>query len=110
MLCRSARSGANELDATVISFCDLSTEGRLGDRRFAPQIKFSKDSMGATQGTTNRNVRSRSPHPGVPSMTKPAQENQSNFSFSGAESMNRRGSRLRVLLVVFAMLSLIVLN
>jgi cytoskeletal protein RodZ len=43
-------------------------------------------------------------------MTKPAQENQSNFSFSGAERMNRRVSNSRVLLVVFAMLSLIVLN
>src|ERR1700680_570191 len=66
--------------------------------------------LGATQGTTNRNVRSRSPHAGVPSMTKPAQENQSNSSFSGAERMNRRVSNSRVLLVVFAMLSLMVFN
>src|SRR4029077_14502397 len=55
-------------------------------------------------------VRSKSTHPGAAYMAKPAQQNQSNFSFPGAERMNRRVSISRILLVVFAMFSLVVLN
>src|ERR1700731_2041358 len=43
-------------------------------------------------------------------MTKTVQPNQSNFSFSGATRMKPRGSSFRILLVAFAMLSLVLLN
>src|ERR1700721_92200 len=57
----------------------------------------------------SRDVPSESTHRGALFMTKPAPQSQSNLSYSGAKPMSRRVSSWRILLVSFAMFSLIVL-
>src|ERR1700731_3527940 len=113
MLCASSSAGANEQGVTqsVLGFGDLKGKRSVRQSEICSPEQVSQKLMDATLRTQQFGFLAPRLFPPRTLFTaKPTPQNESNFSFSGAECMNRHVSSSRILLVVFAMVSLLVVT